>query len=53
MILSIVGIILCFILFVVGMVFSEQIPFLTLVGMLGLSGMAYFVFRIVTIGMGN
>ncbi|WP_245831886.1 hypothetical protein [Oceanobacillus senegalensis] len=52
-IFSIVGIILCFILFVVGMLFAEQIPLLIIVGILGLGGMGYFVSRIVTRAMRN
>lgn len=44
---------MCFILFVVGMLHAEQIPLLTLVGILGLGGMCYFVFRIVTRAMKN
>ncbi|MEY9867231.1 hypothetical protein ABIE66_002610 [Peribacillus sp. B2I2] len=52
-VLIIVGIILYFILFVVGMLFSEQIPLLTFVGIIGLSGMSYFVFRIVTRAIEN
>jgi len=47
-ILSIVGIILCFILFATSMLYVEQNAFLTLLGILGLSGMSYFVFRLVT-----
>ncbi|WP_342598874.1 hypothetical protein MHB48_15640 [Psychrobacillus sp. FSL H8-0483] len=46
-IFSIVGIILCFILFVVGMLYAEQIPLLIIVGILGLGGMCYLVYRIV------
>ncbi|MGM0890841.1 MAG: hypothetical protein ACQEW5_28930 [Bacillota bacterium] len=52
-ILIIVGIVLCFILFVLGMLFSEQIPLLTFVGIIGGSGMFYFVFRIVTSAIEN
>ncbi|WP_449355560.1 hypothetical protein ACUL41_06635 [Virgibacillus natechei] len=52
-IFSIVGIILCFILFVVGMLYAEQIPLLTIIGILGLGGMWYFVSRIVTRAMKN
>ncbi|MEK4487027.1 hypothetical protein MHH81_15880 [Psychrobacillus sp. FSL H8-0484] len=50
-IFSIVGIILCFILFVVGMLYAEQIPLLIIVGILGLGGMSYLVSRIVTRAM--
>ncbi len=50
---SIVGIILCFILFVVGMLYAEQTPLLIIVGILGLGGMGYLVSRIVTRAMKN
>ena len=49
----IVGLILGFILFIVGMLFAGQVPLLTLVGILGLSGTLYFVFRIVTVAIDN
>lgn len=52
-IFSIVGIILCFILFVVGMLYAEQIPLLVIAGILGLGGMMYLISRIVTGAMKN
>lgn len=45
---NILGIIMCLILFIVGMLYAEQIPLLTIVGILGFVGMSRFVFRIVT-----
>ncbi len=51
--LSIAGIILCSILFLVGMLYAEQIPLLVIVGILGLGGMLYSVFQIVTRTMKN
>lgn len=45
---SILGIIVCSTLFVVGMLYAEQIPLLTIVGILGLVGMSRFVSHIVT-----
>ncbi|WP_264740089.1 hypothetical protein [Cytobacillus firmus] len=45
--LSLLAIILSFALFVIGMLFAEKLPFLTVLGILGLSGVYYFVFRIV------
>ncbi|MDM5227217.1 hypothetical protein QUF73_13480 [Cytobacillus sp. NJ13] len=45
--LSLLAIILSFALFVIGILFAEKIPFLTVLGILGLSGVYYFVFRIV------
>jgi hypothetical protein len=52
-IFSILGIILCFTLFVVGMLRADQISLLIIVGILGLGGMSYFVSRIVTRAMKN
>lgn len=52
-ILSIVGIIICFILFAASMSYVEQNAFLTLLGILGLSGVSYFVFRMVTRTLDN
>ena len=49
---SIVGI-LCFILFVVGMLYAEQIPLLIIVGILGFGGMCYFVSHIIMKAMEN
>ena len=45
--LTLLAIILSFALFVVGILFAEKVPFLTVLGILGLSGVYYFVFRIV------
>lgn len=47
LLLSLLAIILSFALFVVGILFAEKVPFLTVLGILGLSGVYYFVFRIV------
>ena len=52
-IFSIVGIILCFTLFIVSMLYVKQIPLLTIVGILGLASMGYLVSRIVTRAMKN
>ncbi|MBT2689664.1 hypothetical protein J7I93_15855 [Bacillus sp. ISL-47] len=45
--LTIFGIIFCFVLFAAGILFSDSLPFLTLLGIAGLSGVYYFVFRLV------
>lgn len=45
--LTLLAIILSFALFVVGILFAEKVPFLTVLGILGLSGVYNFVFRIV------
>lgn len=50
---SMVGIILSLILFVIGMLYAEQTPLLVIVGILGLGGIWYFVFRIVMRAMKN
>ena len=50
---SIVGIILSFVLFVVGMLYAEQIPLLVIVGILGLACIWYIVFHIVMAAMKN
>ncbi|WP_460323025.1 helix-turn-helix domain-containing protein [Alkalibacterium psychrotolerans] len=42
---DILGILLCFMLFVIGMVYAEQVPLLTIVGILGLSGTMFFYNR--------
>ncbi|WP_156177714.1 hypothetical protein [Bacillus sp. SA1-12] len=51
--LNIVGSIFCFIMFSIGMLYAEQVPFLTLLGIVGLSGFSYFVFRMVTLAIAN
>lgn len=40
---NILGIIMCLILFIVGMLYAEQIPLLTIVGILGFVGMSRIV----------
>ena len=52
-IFSIIGIILCFILFIVSMLYVEQITLLTIVGILCLATTGYLVSRIVTRAMKN
>ncbi|UJL46243.1 hypothetical protein KFZ58_18105 [Virgibacillus sp. NKC19-16] len=52
-ILSTVGIIFCFILFAVSMLSVEKNDFLVLSGIMGLSGMSYFVFSMVTRALEN
>lgn len=52
-ILSIVGTMFCYILFVVSMLNVEQNAFLTLFKIIGLSGTSYFVFRMVTRALEN
>ncbi|WP_312886320.1 hypothetical protein [Bacillus sp. NTK034] len=47
LLLSLLAVILSFALFVIGIIFAEKMPFLTVLGILGLSGVYYFVFRIV------
>jgi len=39
--------ILCFFIFGISMLYSEQLSFLIIVGILGLVGTAYFIFRAV------
>ncbi|GGA24499.1 hypothetical protein [Psychrobacillus lasiicapitis] len=51
--LNIIGSLLCFIMFCVGMLYAEQVPLLILVGIVGLSGFSYFVYRIVTVTIAN
>ncbi|MGG3662090.1 hypothetical protein [Bacillus gobiensis] len=46
--INIVGVILCFLLFGISMVFVGQVPILTLTGIIGLTGFSYFVYRIVS-----
>jgi transcriptional regulator with XRE-family HTH domain len=41
---NIIGVILCFTSFILGMFYAEQIPLLTAVGILGLSGTMYFIY---------
>ena len=49
--LNIVGSIFCFIMFSIGMLYAEQVPLLILLGIVGLSGFSYFVFRMVTVAV--
>lgn len=44
---NIIGVILSFICFVVGMIYAEQVPMLVIVGIMGLAGTGYFYSRIV------
>ncbi|QHA90874.1 hypothetical protein [Bacillus sp. N1-1] len=50
---NIVGVIFCFILFAVSMFYAEQNAFFILFGIAGLSGVSYFVFRMVKIALEN
>ncbi|MFF5995609.1 hypothetical protein AAGS61_12795 [Lysinibacillus sp. KU-BSD001] len=43
-----VGVLFFFVMFVVGMMFSSQIPFLIVVGIVGLVGTSYYITRIVS-----
>ncbi|QCR30883.1 hypothetical protein C1N55_01170 [Lysinibacillus sp. SGAir0095] len=45
--INLIGAFTCFLLFCVGMLYSEKIALLTLAGIIGLSGFSYFIFRIV------
>lgn len=47
-VMNLVGLLISFVLFVIGMLFSPEIPFLYFFGILGLAGTAYFVTRIVS-----
>lgn len=51
--INIVGSISCFIMFNIGMLYAEQVPLLTLLGVVGLSGFSYFIFRMVTLSIAN
>lgn len=51
--LSVLGIIICFGLFVVGMLYAEEMPLLVAVGITGFVGMSLLVSRIVTEFMEN
>ncbi|WP_413361955.1 hypothetical protein [Lysinibacillus sp. 3P01SB] len=42
------GLVFSFVLFIVGMLFSSEIPVLYFFGILGLAGTAYFVTRIIS-----
>ncbi|EXJ23269.1 Transcriptional regulator, XRE family [Alkalibacterium sp. AK22] len=42
---DILGVVLCFMLFVIGMMYAEQVPIFTIVGILGLSGTMFFYNR--------
>lgn len=44
---DILGIVLCFMLFVIGMIYAEQVPILTIAGILGLTGTMYFTNRFI------
>jgi hypothetical protein len=44
---SLFSILICLALFVTGILFAEKIPFLTVLGILGLSGIYFAVFRLV------
>lgn len=44
---DILGVVLCFMLFVSGMMYAEQVPILTLAGVLGLTGTMYFTNRLI------
>ena len=46
--LAIAGIILSFLIFAFSMVYVDDFPMLTITGVLGLSGVSYFVYRIVS-----
>ncbi|MER2111673.1 hypothetical protein [Solibacillus isronensis] len=46
--LSIGGIVLSFLMFVLSMVYVGDFPMLTITGILGLSGVSFFVYRIVS-----
>lgn len=50
---NIVGAIFCFILFAVSMFYVEQNAFFTLFGIAGISGVSYFVFRMVKSALEN
>lgn len=41
---NIIGVIFCFTSFVLGMLYAEQIPLFTAIGILGLSGTMYFTY---------
>lgn len=45
---NLIGGIVFFMLFVIGMVFSGKIPFLIVVGIIGLVGTSYFITRLVS-----
>ena len=47
-VMNLVGLLISFVLFVIGMLFSPEIPGLYFFGILGLAGTAYFVTRIVS-----
>ena len=46
--LSIGGIVLSFLMFALSMVYVGDFPMLTITGILGLSGVSFFVYRIVS-----
>ncbi len=45
-IFHLIGALVCFMLFVLGMIFSDQFPLMILIGILGFSGFSYLIFRI-------
>jgi hypothetical protein len=51
--INIVGVILCFLLFGLSMLYVGQVPMLTITGILGLTGLSYFVYRIVSERINN
>jgi len=46
LIFHLIGALVCFILFIIGMLFSDQFPLLILIGIFGLSGFSFLIFRI-------
>lgn len=51
--LNIVGLILCFIMFSVSMLYVEQAPLLILIGIMGLSGFSYLVYQIESVAIAS
>ncbi|WP_377890161.1 hypothetical protein [Alkalihalobacillus sp. R86527] len=47
-VLNILGILICFVLFGLSMVLVSEVPFLTMTGIIGLCGVHYFVYRLVS-----
>jgi len=46
-IINLIAGIVCFILFAAGMLYADQIALLTLVGIIGLTGYLYFIYKII------
>ncbi|WP_185807761.1 hypothetical protein [Lysinibacillus telephonicus] len=44
---NLIGAIVCFILFVISMFYSEQVSMFILLGIVGLSGFSYFIYKLV------